>query len=151
MNDKNSKNYSIEVVNNFSAAHFISEISEGLHGHNFKVVVNVSGNLNKNFMVLDFRDVEAVLDEICEEMDHKIIVPEKSRDIEIKKSGESVELILSDKRYMFPVKDVVLLPIESNTTELIAYYVHSRLNEKIKGKIRVIVTEKENYSAEFVG
>ena len=56
---------------------------------------------------------------------------------------------MPDKRYVFPIKDVVLLPIESNTTELIAQYIHSRLKEKIKGKIKVIVTEKENYSAEF--
>ena len=54
-------------------------------------------------------------------------------------------------RWPIPEKDIVLLPIESNTTELIAYYIHSRLKNKIKGKIKVKVTEKENYSAEFVG
>jgi 6-pyruvoyltetrahydropterin/6-carboxytetrahydropterin synthase len=152
MNKRNIEDYSIKVVNDFSAAHFISEISEGLHGHNFKVIVRVFGGLGENFMVLDFRDVEAVLAEICEEMDHKIIVPEKSKDIKIMKSEDSIELKLSDKkRYVFPKKDVVLLPIESNTTELIAYYIHSRLKKKISGKIKVTLTEKENYSAEFVG
>ena len=151
MNDGNLKNYSVKVVNGFSAAHFISEISEGLHGHNFKVVVKVSGNLDEHFMVLDFRDIEAVLDEICSEMDHKIILPEKSKNIKIDRKADGIELILPDKRYVFPKKDVVLLPIESNTTELIAFYIHSRLKEKIKGKIKVVVTEKENYSAEFAG
>jgi len=147
------ENYSVTVVNEFSAAHFITEISEGLHGHNFKVVVKVSGDLNENFMVLDFRDVEAALDEICEEMDHRVIVPGRSKNITIKERNENIELMLSDKRYMFPKKDVALIPIESNTTELIAYYIHSRLKEKIKinGEIKVVLTEKENYSAEFKG
>ncbi|ODS39929.1 hypothetical protein BEH94_03665 [Candidatus Altiarchaeales archaeon WOR_SM1_SCG] len=145
------KNYSVKVVDDFSAAHFIPEITEGLHGHNFKVVVKVFGNLNENFMVLDFRDIETVLGEICSEMDHKIIVPKKSKNITLKTKEESIDLVLSDKRYRFPKKDVVLLPIESNTTELIAFYIHSRLKEKIKGKIKVTVTEKENYSAGIVG
>lgn len=151
MDNENLKNYSIKVTGDFSAGHFISEISEGLHGHNFKVVVSVSGNLNENFMVLDFREIGALLGKICDEMDHKIIVPEKSEDIEIKKQEGNIELVLPDRRYSFPEKDVALLPIESNTTELIVYYIHSQLKKKINGKIKVVVTEKENYSASFVG
>ena len=69
--------YKIKIITHFSAAHFLRNYKgkcESLHGHNWKVEVNVkSQNLNSAGMVMDFSQVKAIADKIMDELDHKQI------------------------------------------------------------------------------
>ena len=137
--------YYIKVKDAFSAAHFLT--GEGLHGHNFSVEVKVYGDLNKEFMVMDFADLKNVLDNICEELDHRVLVSKSDVKSE---SARSIE-VQNGSRYVFPRSDAVMLPVESVTTESLAKYIHFRLKEKIPDKgIHVSLSEKEGCSATYV-
>ncbi len=69
--------YSIKIESYFSSAHFLRNYKgkcEELHGHNWKVEVNVqSKKLNKAGMVLDFKDLKMELHKVLERLDHKCL------------------------------------------------------------------------------
>jgi 6-pyruvoyltetrahydropterin/6-carboxytetrahydropterin synthase len=69
--------YEVTIIKSFSAAHLLAEIGgkcEELHGHNFKVEVTVAAKeLNSNGLLIDFRFLKKVLDEILENIDHKYL------------------------------------------------------------------------------
>jgi 6-pyruvoyltetrahydropterin/6-carboxytetrahydropterin synthase len=69
--------YEVTIIKSFSAAHLLAEIGgkcEELHGHNFKVEVSAAAKeLNPNGLLIDFRFLKKVLDEILENIDHKYL------------------------------------------------------------------------------
>lgn len=69
--------YEVTIIKSFSAAHLLAEIGgkcEELHGHNFKVEVTVAAKeLNPNGLLIDFRFLKKILDEILENIDHKYL------------------------------------------------------------------------------
>ncbi|ODS35111.1 MAG: hypothetical protein A7316_04465 [Candidatus Altiarchaeales archaeon WOR_SM1_86-2] len=134
--------YCIKVNGDFSAAHFLT--GERIHGHNFSVEVRVCGRLNEEFMVMDFSDLKNAVDEICDKLDHRVLISSK----DAKLSEESIE-IQNEPGYIFPRSDVAVLPVESTTTECLAKYIHLRLRERINKKISVSLSEKEGCSAAY--
>jgi 6-pyruvoyltetrahydropterin/6-carboxytetrahydropterin synthase len=66
--------YRLTVKDGFAAAHRIVGSGgkcESMHGHNFKVVMAVSGNqLGAAGMLMDFGDLKKVLRDITGELDH---------------------------------------------------------------------------------
>ncbi|AWB10234.1 preQ(0) biosynthesis protein QueD [Thermodesulfobium acidiphilum] len=70
--------YTLIVEDSFSSAHFLTnngEIEfEPLHGHTFKVSVEISGNTLDDFgMLIDFRIIKKKLKEILDIFDHKLL------------------------------------------------------------------------------
>jgi len=69
--------YQISVKSSFSAAHNLREYKgkcEQLHGHNWNVELFLeSRSLNREGMVMDFKDAKSILDKIIEFLDHKYI------------------------------------------------------------------------------
>jgi len=69
--------YKIKVITRFSAAHSLRNYGgkcEDLHGHNWKVIITVSGKkLSSSGMVMDFNKLKGMVDEILEEFDHQYL------------------------------------------------------------------------------
>ena len=69
--------HQISIKSNFSSAHNLREYKgkcENLHGHNWNVEVFIeAGFLNKEGMVLDFKDAKIYLDKVINGLDHKYI------------------------------------------------------------------------------
>ncbi len=65
----------IGVYEKFSAAHSIPghEKCGKLHGHNFRVEVEIEGEVKENGMVMDFYDLKRILKDILNEFDHRIL------------------------------------------------------------------------------
>ena len=138
----------------FSACHFLKEHYKcsRLHGHNYYVSVEISGDLDNNYFVVDFMELSKNLKTIVEPMDHYILIPTKSEDISIKQEGESVEINTPMKRYVFPKSDVCFLPLPATTSELLAKYIHDKLKEIYKEKkIVVKVGESKSSLAQYEG
>jgi len=59
----------------FDAAHFIPEHPKcgEVHGHTWKVYVEVEGELGDNSMVLDLHILSKVVEEIFSKLDHKLL------------------------------------------------------------------------------
>lgn len=112
----------------FSSAHFVEdrEGCERLHGHNYYVEVELSGQLEEHGMVADFRTVKRRIVEICEELDHKVLLPGKSKSIHLTNKEDSIEISVGQKHYAIPASDCVVLPIMATTAELLAELILQR-------------------------
>ena len=90
----------------FSAAHFITfngTICERLHGHNWRVAVEVSGPLDENHYVFDFIALRDSLQSIVMELDHHMLLPTQHPTIRVTPTEREVEVRYSDRRWVFPI------------------------------------------------
>jgi 6-pyruvoyltetrahydropterin/6-carboxytetrahydropterin synthase len=126
-------NFSVRLAKEslvFSAAHFITYgdgICERLHGHNYRVAVEVAGPLEKNQYVVDFVWLRKRVAAIVAELDHRVLLPTKHPQIRVIAAEESVEATFEERRWEFPREDCVLLPVENTTAEKLAEYIGQRL------------------------
>lgn len=69
--------YEITVESDFAAAHQLRGYQgkcENLHGHNWRITVNVRGEeLNELGMLVDFKDLKSHVADLVSEMDHKFL------------------------------------------------------------------------------
>ncbi len=117
----------------FSSSHFIIGHNKcgRLHGHNYGVRLRMEGEMDKNYMLMDFVVVKRALREIAEELDHRVLLPAKSPYAEINEDGDSLEFTGAGKRYVFPKKDILQLPLEATSAEELAKYVYERFTEMV--------------------
>ena len=47
---------------------------KNIHGHSYKMLVEIEGELNKDEMVIDYYDVEKIINPIIEKLDHAFMV-----------------------------------------------------------------------------
>ena len=114
----------------FSAAHFITfgdNICERIHGHNYGVRCSVEGPLNEHGYVVDFIALRDRIATIAGELDHHVLLPTKHPTIQVATSDEEVTVKFEDRRWVFPLDDCVLLPIENTTAELLASYIADQI------------------------
>lgn len=117
----------------FSSAHFVveGERCERLHGHNYKVSVKLSGELNEIGYLVDFRVLKRITKRDCDSLDHKILVAEKNESLKIDFKANDVVISFKDKKFRFPKEDVLLLPIKNTSAELLASFLLKELKEKL--------------------
>jgi len=131
----------------FSASHFLKQPLQctRLHGHNYYVSVEVSDSLDEDHFVVDFTDLKEKIMSIVKPMDHYILIPTKSDELKIREEKDSIEVIASNKRYVFPREDVFFLPLAATTSELLAKYIHDKLKEIYRNK-KILVRVGESKS-----
>ncbi len=118
----------------FSAAHFIAYkgFREPLHGHNYQVSVRVEGSLGADGYVLDFGLVKKAAKKICESLDERVLLPERSDCLTFSRVRGAVTATYEDgDAFSFPEKDVVMLPIVHASAEELARYVLGRIVEEL--------------------
>lgn len=49
-------------------------LCKNIHGHSYKMLVEFEGELNKDEMVIDYYDVEKIINPIIEKLDHSFMV-----------------------------------------------------------------------------
>lgn len=119
----------------FSAAHFITfnkTICERLHGHNWRVAVEVTGPLDENHYVFDFIALRDHLQAIVLELDHHVLLPLTHPQIQVVVEGEEVTVRFEQRRWVFPKEDCVLLPVANTTAERIAEWIGEQLKARVK-------------------
>jgi 6-pyruvoyltetrahydropterin/6-carboxytetrahydropterin synthase len=117
----------------FSSAHIIHEYDKcgRLHGHTYAVHTKVVGTPDEKGIIVDFSILKNVLRDLAGELDHKILIPEKSSIVKIEKQKNSVKISALDKSYVFPISDCIFLPIKSTSAENLASYLLKKLLAKI--------------------
>lgn len=117
----------------FSSAHIIPEYEKcgQLHGHTYAVHAKVGGKPDKKGIIIDFSLLKDVLRKIVSELDHRILIPEKSSAIRIEKENKSVKVSSLGKNYVFPMNDCVFLTIDSTSAENLASYILEKFTNKI--------------------
>lgn len=108
-----------------------------LHGHSYKLLVEFTGGIEDNGMVLDYFDVKEIIGPIVEELDHSVIISNK--DVALK---EAIQKLNSDH---------ILVDFET-TAENICHYFLDKIKEADLPSnitdIMVKVFETENTYAE---
>ena len=117
----------------FSAAHFLifpDGTAERLHGHNYKVFVEVQAGLDKHGLVLNFQDIKPRIRGLVDALDEHILLPAEHPSLETKPVGDTqLEVRYQDRYYSFPINEVILLPICNSSAENLAgYFAHQLLD-----------------------
>src|SRR5438093_7016624 len=88
----------------FNAAHFIAYkgFREALHGHNYRVSVDVEGDLGSQGYVLDFGVVKEVARRVCKRLDEKVLIPIDSDCLDIREDGTQVIVRYETDEFRFP-------------------------------------------------
>ena len=121
----------------FASAHFITFAGhrcEGLHGHNYRARVTVAGALDEeSWFVFDFVILKKIMRRLCDDIDHKVLLPLNNPKIQIAEDGESVTVAYEGKpRYVFPRSDCALLPVPNTTVEMLAELRAGQLEAKLR-------------------
>jgi 6-pyruvoyltetrahydropterin/6-carboxytetrahydropterin synthase len=119
----------------FSAGHFITYGAgecERLHGHNYRVAVELSGDLDDNQYVFDFIALRDRTRQITDRLDHRMLVPAQSRRIACEADDRQVTLRVAERTWTFPREDCVLLPVANTTSEQLAKYIAGELRESLQ-------------------
>jgi 6-pyruvoyltetrahydropterin/6-carboxytetrahydropterin synthase len=113
---------------NFSSAHFLiftDGTREELHGHNYQVRVKVLGEISEGDMVVDFCKLKPIVKRFCDGLDHRTLLAGRSPNLEIREEDDHVEAVFTRSdggrdRFMFPQRDVLVLPLTNTSTERLA-------------------------------
>ena len=122
----------------FAAGHFITietpggVICERIHGHNWRLAVEVHGPLDVNQYVFDFIALRDAAQAICEELDHHMLIPTQHPLLPLSISEREVEIRFEDRRWVFPRNECYLLPLEQSTAELLAQWIGERLLKNLE-------------------
>lgn len=49
-------------------------LCKNIHGHSYKMIIEFEGELNKDQMVIDYYDVEKIINPVIEKLDHSYMV-----------------------------------------------------------------------------
>ena len=120
----------------FAAAHFTTfgGDCEPLHGHNYDVFVEVEGDLTADAWVLDFVQLKAIVAGLCQELDHRFLLPLANPHLAIAEADTHYEIRFADRRYVMPKGDACPLPIDNSTAERLAEYLCSRLAQALRDR-----------------
>ncbi|MFT4543457.1 MAG: 6-pyruvoyltetrahydropterin/6-carboxytetrahydropterin synthase [Planctomycetota bacterium] len=136
----------------FSAAHFLifpDGSAERLHGHNYRVYVELEGDLTECGLVLDFTAVKPVVREIVDRLDEHWLLPGEHPELTIEMTDGLCEVRYRERYYASPEQDVIVLPINNTSSENLAAYVgrellgvlQSRFPQLLLSGLRVAVEE----------
>ncbi len=149
---------------NFACAHFLvfeNGEREPLHGHNYKVSLRGETKELEKDVVIDFLDIKPLVRKCCDELDHKLLIPEKNLHLTIRSDKNCEDnLVLQTSKgdyFSFPKKDVILLPIENTSVERIAIFLTRKIRKLLKEKfdfqfrkIELEIEETTGQSATFI-
>lgn len=120
----------------FSAAHFITYggSCENLHGHNFHVRIDASGDNTEDELVVDFVLMTRLTAEVCEQLHDKVLLPATSKEVDIEQRDGLVHVRSYDKCFTLPLENCCLLPLSNTTAEMLAWYIGERLLESLEAR-----------------
>jgi 6-pyruvoyltetrahydropterin/6-carboxytetrahydropterin synthase len=141
----------------FCSGHFITyhgDQCERIHGHNYRAAVEVEDELDENHYVIDFIALKDLTRSITDELDHRMLLPTRSRHILLQEEAANIRVSYRDRYWSFPREECALVPVANTTAELLADYLACRLREAMVGRgwslprvLRVEVEESFGQSA----
>ncbi len=139
MTEARTSKYTLRVEKeafNFACAHFLifaDGSREPLHGHNYRAWVEVEGELGPGHYVLDYITFKPIVKKLCDELDHKTILPAKSPYLKVKAGKEQVLAEYRDgTQFAFPAADSLVLDLPNTSTELLATLLAHRVYDVLR-------------------
>ena len=124
---------------NFGSAHFLifgDGSREELHGHNYKVEVQVEGETIAGDLVLDFIQFKPIIKGICDGLDHRTLLPRFNPNLEVAVHDDRVEARHRDGSFFcFPRRDVLVLDLPNTSTEMLATFIAKAILAALPSRI----------------
>jgi len=145
---------------NFACSHFLifqNGTREPLHGHNYRVSVCGKAPELSSDMVFDFLDIKPIIRQVCDSLDHRLLLPGENPLVKFLDSGPNLEYRTPDGSFFsFPKADVLVLPLSNISAERLAIYLAKEISQLIYAKynfkfseLEVEVEETPGQSASF--
>ena len=118
---------------NFSAGHFTIFAPgerENLHGHNFQVRCAVTARVGENGMAFDYVLLKRILRELCDALDERMLLPERSPYLDLEHGDGLVVARFGDEEIPFLARDCLALPITNVTIEELSGLMLDRLRRR---------------------
>ena len=136
----------------FSAAHFLifpDGSAERLHGHNYRVFVEVDAGLCEHGLVMDFKRVKPVVRELVDSLDEHLLLPGEHPVLEVLVRGDGVtEIRYKDAYYAAPHGDVIVLPINNTSSENLASWVGRELRGRLEARFPGVALDRLRVAVE---
>lgn len=131
---------------------------EPLHGHNYRVQFRGEAPQLEGDMVFDFLNIKPIVREICDSLDHKLLIPKDNKNLKIYTEKKNYVIETPDGSiFSIPISDILLLPILNTSAERIAVYISDEIRKKVSAKygfsfnsIEVEVEETPGQSAVYL-
>jgi 6-pyruvoyltetrahydropterin/6-carboxytetrahydropterin synthase len=108
----------------FSAAHFTlfgDGRAELLHGHNYRVRVELAGGgLDGEGLLVDIETFKRTLRALCAGLDSRTLIPGESPRLQWSREEDAVGVRFGARSYRFPAADTLVLPLANTSIELLA-------------------------------
>jgi 6-pyruvoyltetrahydropterin/6-carboxytetrahydropterin synthase len=121
----------------FSVAHFTlfeDRPAELLHGHNYRVRVEISGTgLDGEGLLVDLERVKREIRRLCRGLDSRTLIPAESPRLAWERRDGGVEVRFEGRFYRIPEEDVLLLPLANTSIELLARLLWRGLAAELAG------------------
>lgn len=142
----------------FSAAHFLifdEKHAERLHGHNYIVKVDIESpseeELSTKGYFVDFSVFKKHIKSRLDQWDEYTLLPERHPDMKFKKTEKSLEVTFRDRFYVFPLSEVILLPVTNTSVEQLSRLLAEDFQKEFKKygvlAVRVYVEESAGQGA----
>lgn len=119
----------------FSAAHFLifpDGTCERLHGHNYRVFVEIEARLSRHGLVIDFKQVKPIVRELVDELDEHWILPGEHPVLTWQETPPgTIEVRYQGRFYAAPQEDVLVLPINNTSSENLAGWLGRELRARL--------------------
>jgi 6-pyruvoyltetrahydropterin/6-carboxytetrahydropterin synthase len=119
----------------FSAAHFLifpDGSAERLHGHNYKVYVDLHTDLDAHGLVVNFKEIKPLVRAICDQLDEHLLIPGGHPVLTAERRDDSMEIRYRERRYVIPANEVIVLPIGNTSAENLASWFGRTLRERMR-------------------
>lgn len=122
----------------FSVAHFLifpDGSQERLHGHNYRVTLELEAGLDEHGLVLDFIEVKPVVRDLCDELDEHWIIPGEHPVLThaVREDGV-MEVRYRDSYYAAPAGDCIVLPINNTSAENLSAWIGREMLKRLRAK-----------------
>jgi 6-pyruvoyltetrahydropterin/6-carboxytetrahydropterin synthase len=118
----------------FSAAHFLifpDGTAEQLHGHNYKVFVDVHTALDPHGLVVNFKEIKPLVRGLCDELDEHLLLPGQHPVLTTTRVGTQMEVRYRERFYSIPAAEVIVLPIGNSSAENLAAWFGRTLRQRM--------------------
>lgn len=109
----------------FSVAHFTifsATERERLHGHNFRIAVSITGEVDDNGLCFDYAIYKKILQELCSRYDEYTLIASKSPHLKIESDNVFHNVTHNEITMPLLKTDTILLPIRNITIEEMSRY-----------------------------
>lgn len=142
----------------FSSGHFLifdDQTAEKLHGHNYRVQVDIGvpehlDIFQKGYFV-DFTVLKKFIKDRLDLWDEHVLLPKLHKDMKITPKGANYEIRFRERFYSLPQNEVVLLPVNNTSVEqlsrILAEDFYAEFKKYNVSKVRVRVEETPGQSA----